>query len=256
MPLDTITIFTFFLVFVRCSGMMIAAPVFGAANLPVMIRVFITVALSMAMTFAVRPNVGAVPQDMGEFLLVVGNEALSGLLIGAFFSLVLHAVSMAGAIVDLQMGLGLSQVMNPLTGVPVSVIGQFKYMLGLMVFLQVDAHHLMLGAFLQSYQNLPTISSEMAGPIQESLVAMLGQMTVLALQMAAPVAAVSIVVDAALGLVNRAVPQMHVFLVGMPAKTIMGMIALSISIPALVGTVQTGVEVVADGLTLAFREAP
>jgi flagellar biosynthetic protein FliR len=146
--------------------------------------------------------------------------------------------------------------MNPVTGVPVSVIGQFKYMLGLMVFLQVDAHHLMLGAFLQSYQSLPTISTEVAGPIQESLVAMLGQMTLLALQMAAPVAAVSIVVDAALGLVNRAVPQMQVFLVGMPAKTIMGMIALSISIPALVGTVQSGVEVVADGLTLAFREAP
>ena len=256
MPLDTITIYTFFLVFVRCSGMLIAAPVFGAANLPVMIRVFITLALSMALTFAVRPNQGAVPQDLGSFALAIGNEAVSGLLIGAFFSLVLHAVSMAGAIVDLQMGLGMSQVLNPVTGVPVSVIGQFKYMLGLIVFLQIDAHHLMLGAFLQSYSDLPTMSSAMMEPMRESFVAMLTSMTYLALQMAAPVAAVSIVVDAALGLVNRAVPQMQVFLVGMPAKTIMGMIALAISIPALVGTVQTGVEVATDGLMLAFREAP
>lgn len=256
MPLDTITIYTFFLVFVRCSGMMIAAPVFGAANLPVMIRVFITLALSMALTFAVRPSVGAVPADLGEFAMAIGNEALSGLLIGAFFSLVLHAVSMAGAMADLMMGLGMSQLLNPLTGVPVSVIGQFKYLLGLMVFLQVDAHHLMLGAFLQSYQSMPTLSADLMVPMQESLVGLLGQMTLLALQMAAPVAAVSIVVDAALGLVNRAVPQMHVFLVGMPAKTIMGMIALSISIPALVGTVQTGVEWAVTGLSIAFQEGP
>lgn len=255
MPLDTITIYTFFLVFVRCSGMMLAAPVFGAANLPTHIRVFITMALSMALTFSVRPTVGQVPQDLVSFGLAIGNEAISGLLIGAFFSLVMHAVSMAGAIVDLQMGLGMSQVLNPVTGVPVSVIGQFKYLLGLIVFLQIDAHHLMLGAFLQSYSNLPTLSTAMLEPMRDSLVTMLTSMTLLAIQMAAPVAAVSIVVDAALGLVNRAVPQMQVFLVGMPAKTVMGMIALSISIPALVGTVQSGVDMAATGLTAAFGGA-
>lgn len=256
MPLDSLTIFTFFLVFVRCSGMMIAAPVFGAANLPVHIRVLITAAFSMALTFAVRPSIGEIPADLSSFAMAVANEAVSGLLIGTFFSLVLHAVSMAGALVDIQMGLGMSQVLNPITGVPVSVVGQFKYMLGLMVFLQVDAHHLMLGAFLQSYQNLPTLSYDIVEPLRESLVAMLGQMMWLALQMAAPVAAVSVVVDAALGLVNRAVPQMHAFLVGMPAKTLMGMIALSISLPALVGSVQNGIEVAVDGLTLLFREVP
>jgi flagellar biosynthesis protein FliR len=79
-------------------------------------------------------------------------------------------------------------------------------------------------------------------------------MTLLALQMAAPVAAVSFVVDAALGLVNRAVPQMPALLVGLPAKVLMGLVALSVGLPALVGTVEAGVERTTDAISRSFGE--
>lgn len=242
MPLDALTIFSFFLVFVRCSGMMIAAPLFGAMNAPVSVRVYATLAISLSLTFVIRPSLGPIPTDMWSLALAVGNEAVAGLLIGSFFSLVLHAATMAGAIADLSLGLGLSQALNPITGVPVSVVAQFKYLLCLIVFLQLDAHHLMLGSFVQSYHTLPTINEAMMGGLKSSLVDLVGSMTLLALQMAAPIAAVSFVVDAGLGLVNRAVPQMPALLVGLPAKVLMGLIAMSVGLPALVGTVQQGVE--------------
>ncbi len=254
MPLDQLTIYAFFLVFVRCSGMMLAAPMFGAMNAPASVRVYVTLAISMAMTALIRPEIGHIPVHLGEFILAVANEAVAGLLIGAFFSLVLHAATMAGALIDLQMGLGLSQALNPVTGVPVSVIAQFKYLLCLIVFLRLDAHHLMLGSFLQSYHTLPTISASMMAGLQDSLVGLVASMTLLALQMAAPVAAVSFVVDAALGLVNRAVPQMPALLVGLPAKVLMGLVALSVGLPALVGTVETGVERTTDAIARSFGE--
>jgi flagellar biosynthetic protein FliR len=242
MPLDATTVYAFFLVFVRCSGMFIAAPMFGAANAPVTVRVYATLALSMALTAVVRPHIGEVPPHLGGFVLAVANEAASGLLIGAFFSLVLHAATLAGSFVDLQMGLGLSQALNPVTGIPVTVVGQFKYLLCLILFLQMNAHHLMLGSFVQSYASMPTLSAESAPAIQTSLVGLVASLTMLGIQMAAPVAAVSFVVDAALGLVNRAVPQMQSLVVGMPAKVMMGMIALSVGLPALAGAVVQGVE--------------
>lgn len=248
MPLDQATIYAFFLVFVRCSGMMIAAPMFGAANAPVTIRVYATLAISMAMTALIKPGIGPIPSDLGAFGLAIANEAVAGILIGSFFSLVLHAATMAGAFIDLQMGLGLSQALNPLTGVPVTVIGQFKYLLCLIVFLRVDAHHLMLGSFLHSYQTMPTLEASMLPQLESSLVDLIASMTLLALQMAAPVAAVSFVVDAGLGLVNRAVPQMPALLVGLPAKVLMGLVALSIGLPALVGTVEQGVERTTDAI--------
>ncbi len=253
MPLDAATIYAFFLVFVRCSGMMMAAPMFGASNSPVSVRVFTTLAISMALTAVLRPSIGEIPPHMGGFVMSVLNEVAAGLLIGAFFSLVLHAATMAGAFVDLQMGLGLSQALNPITGVSVTVIGQFKYLLCLILFLRMDAHHLMLGSFVQSYQAMPTLSTEALPALKTSLVDLVASMTLLGIQMAAPVAAVSFVVDAALGLINRAVPQMQTLVVGMPAKVMMGLVALSIGLPALVGSVEQGVEKTTNAITEVLK---
>jgi flagellar biosynthetic protein FliR len=242
MKLDAATFYAFFLIFVRCSGLSVAAPIFGALNIPVRIRVSIAGALAFTLTMLLKPQIGAPPADLWSFALAVGNEALSGLLIGAFFGLVLQAVMMAGAFIDLQLGLGLSQALNPIAGVPVSVIGQFKYMLCLVVFLCADAHHLMLISLVQSYHEMPTLSASMMPGLQEGILALIGKLSLLALQMAMPVIAVSFIVDAGLALVNRAVPPMQTFLVGMPAKIGLGLVALTLALPAMTVGVKSGVE--------------
>lgn len=253
MPLDAATIYAFFLVFVRCSGLFIASPMFGANNTPVSVRVFATLVMSMALTAILRPSIGEIPPHMGGFVLAVLNELAAGLLIGAFFSLILHAATMAGAFIDLQMGLGLSQALNPVTGVPVTVVGQFKYLLSLVLFLRMDGHHLLLSSFVQSYQSMPTLSAEALPSLQVSMVGLVSALTLLGIQMAAPVAAVSFVVDAALGLVNRAVPQMQTLIVGMPAKVLMGLVALSVGLPALAGTVEQGLERTTTAITEVLK---
>ena len=65
-------------------------------------------------------------------------------------------------------------------------------------------------------------------------------MCLLAIQIAAPVTAVSLIIDAGLGLIAKAVPQTQAFQVGIPAKVAMGIAALSLSLPPLVAGVQTG----------------
>jgi flagellar biosynthesis protein FliR len=256
MKIDAALFYSFLLVFVRCSAMLLSSPMFSAQNTPVRIRILITVAISGALTLAINPSQSSPPADMYSFVAAVANEALAGLLMGAFFSLVLHAASIAGAFLDLQMGLGMSQALNPMTGVPVTIISQFKYFLCLVVFLTVDAHHIMLQAFSQSYTALPVIDGPTLEGMKESFVGLLGRMSLLALQMAAPVAAVSVVVDAAFGIINRAVPQMHAFLVGLPAKTLMGMIALSVALPAMASAVYTGVEMTTEALFQTGRPLP
>jgi flagellar biosynthetic protein FliR len=163
------------------------------------------------------------------------------------------AVTMAGSFLDLQVGLGMSQVMNPVTGVHSTVMAQFKSMLALIVFLGVQGHHFVLQAFVRSYETMPTLSAAAMEPIRASLVGMIGEMSLLALQIAAPVAAVGLIVDTAMGIVNRAVPQMPVFLVGLPVKIVASMVALSVALPALVFGVQNGVDAAGDALSEVWR---
>lgn len=242
MNLDTATFYSFFLIFVRCSGLCLAAPVFGAMNIPVRIRISLAGALAFTLVAILQPKIGPPPQHMLEFAMAVANEALSGILIGGFFGLVMQAALMAGAFIDLQLGLGLSQALNPIAGVPVSVVGQFKYMLCLVVFLSADAHHLMLTSLVQSYGAMPTLSAEIMPALQETVFDLVGRLSLLALQMAMPVVAVSFIVDAGLALINKAVPQMQSFFVGMPVKIGLGMVALTLALPAMTVGVRSGVE--------------
>lgn len=233
--------------------MLLVSPIFGADNVPVQIRVFTTLAIAAALTMLIRPSVGTVPQNMYILVFSIGHEIVAGMLIGALLSLVIQAAQMAGAFVDLQLGLSLSQVLNPIDGVSVSIIGQFKFMLAMVIFLEINAHHVMLQAFVHSYHAMPAPTLAQLPAIESGFVGLVTQLSLVALQIAAPVAAVSLVVDAALGVIGKAVPQMQVFLVGMPAKIGIGMIAAAVALPALVNGVQYGVQLGADTLAHTFQ---
>jgi flagellar biosynthetic protein FliR len=253
MSVDSALFYAFLLVFVRCSAMLLASPIFGANNVPVQIRVFTTMALAASLTFLIRPGVGEVPQNMYGLVMAIGHEIIAGLLIGTMLSLVIQAAQMAGAFIDLQLGLSLSQVLNPIDGVSVSIIGQFKFMLAMVIFLQINAHHVMLQAFVHSYHAMPAPTFSLLPAIESSFVGLVTQLSIVAVQIAAPVAAVSLIVDAALGVIGKAVPQMQVFVVGMPAKIGVGLVAAAVALPALVNGVQYGVQLGTDALASSFQ---
>lgn len=253
MSFDAAFMFSFLCVFVRCSAMFLASPVFGAQSTPVAIRVMTCMAISGALTFALGKHVGPPPDELYSFVMAVAHEVIAGLLIGAFMSLVLQAAQMAGGLIDTQMGLGMSQILNPINGISSTVISQFKYMLAVVVFLSMNGHHLMLQAFAKSYSDMPGIGMEQLPALKDGLVGLVGHLSLLSLQMAAPVLGVSLVVDAALGIINKAVPQMQVIQVGMPAKLVIGMLALGIGLPAVVAGVNSGVETGLDTLLRVMK---
>jgi len=246
-------LFAFLLVFVRCSAMLMSSPVFGAQNTPLPVRIFTTLSISAAITLVVNPAKSAPPADMGAFVLAVGNEAVAGLLLGFFMSLVLQAAQLAGSIMDMQLGLSMSQILNPISGVQVTVLAQFKFMLGTVLYLAMNGHHQLLTAFANSYKTIPAIGVDTMPAIGANLLALVSGVCVLALQIAAPVIAVSLVIDAALGLISKAVPQMQAMVVGMPAKILVGMIALTVSLPALASGIQSGVGYGMDSLARVFQ---
>lgn len=253
MRLDAAFIWTFFLVFCRCSAMLLASPVFGAQSTPVPIRVFTTLAISSAVTLAVGVNPITPPDDLVTLFMGAGQELVIGILIGAFCNLVLQGVQIAGSFIDLQMGLSMSQTMNPVTGVPVSVIGQFKFMLGIVLFLCMNGHHVMLQAFAASFEIAPALGMTSLAPLGSGLVGTIANISVLALQIAAPVAAVGFVVDASLGIVNKAVPQMQAYMVGVPAKTLIGLLALAVTLPTLATSIQAGLAQSMEALSGVLR---
>lgn len=253
MSIDAALFWSFMVVFIRCSAMLLSSPVLTGQHTPVNVRVAISMALSAALVFAVQPKVGEVPQDIYTLTISIAQEALVGLIIGLFITVAFSIFQMAGSFMDMQVGLSSSQVMNPVDGHQSTLLSQFKYMLAMAVFLSMGGHQLLLRAFVQSYEVVPPMGSLHVQAIQANLVSLIGQVLLIGIQIAAPVAAVGFIIDAALGFVNKSVPQFPAMIVGMPAKVIMGLLTLSIALPAMVSGVQSGVEIAANSLWQALR---
>ncbi|RYG87480.1 type III secretion protein, partial [bacterium] len=242
------------LVFVRIGAALMSAPGFSANSIPAHIRIVVGVALAGALTSVVQTHVAPVPPDLAGLLGQVLTEAATGILIGMTLNLAVQAAGIAGTFLDAQVGLSMSQVMNPIDGVPVSILGQFKTMLAVVVFLTLDAHHLLFQALVRSYDAAP-VSLDSLPAVLSGVQTLMSMALVTAVKIAAPALGATLLVDAALGVLSRAVPQLQPLQIGMPAKIGAGLLAVAFGLPALVGGVSFGVEAATGFLMHLFAGA-
>lgn len=253
MILDTALFWSFLCAFLRSSAALLSLPIFGGQTVPVRIRVMAAMALALAITPVVQPLVGVVPQDLYALAMAAGREIVMGLILGMFVTIVFAAFQIAGGFIDLQVGLGMAQAINPASGVESTLLQRFKSTLAIVVFLTMDGHHMVIRALIGTYRALPADQALHLGGLHEALLSTVGYMSLLALQIAAPVAAIGVVVDASLGFINKAIPMFPAMLAGMPAKILMGLICLSIALPAMVSGVSDAAGFAIDAMFQALR---
>ncbi len=248
MNLDSALLAAFFAAFLRTSAMVLAAPLFGGNGTPVIVRIFFAAGLSLCLTPILYGQV-TVPNDLLSLFFFAGKEIACGLLIGVAVQFILWAAEMAGNFLDMQVGFGLGSVLLPNQVMPATVISKFKFMIALVLLVTMNGHHLLVQALVASYSAGEAISLASA---YDQIIGGLVTMSMLALQIAAPVAAVAFVVDAALGIVSRAVPQINILMVGISAKLMAGIVAVGIALPALGAGVSRGIEIATEALEKTF----
>ena len=254
MTVDAGWMFALLLVFVRSSAMFMSSPLFGG-SVPARVRVAFCFMFSLCVLPIVQSHLGPIPEDLFSLISAIGREAGIGLLIGLCSQLLLVAAQIAGSLLDMQLGFQMMQMFNPQIGGMASLMGQFKFLLFLVLIFLLNGHHMMLTAFVRSFESNLVFDTQSLATIQAGLVQMLGGACVLAVQIAAPVAAVSFIVDAASGVINKSIPQMPVSMVTLGAKSALGTLALALGLPLMVVAVQSGLAHTGDQLAGLLRLA-
>ncbi|MBE1446416.1 flagellar biosynthetic protein FliR [Paenibacillus sp. OAS669] len=149
-----------------------------------------------------------------------------------FFQILL----IAGAFIDIQMGFGIANVIDPMTGAQSPVMGNLKYMIAILLFLSFNGHHLLLKAIMESYDWIPLSNPLFAkmysGDIAKFMVQTFSSVFSISFQMAAPLVVSIFLTDVGLGFLARVAPQFNIFVVGMPIKITVGFILLALLFPA------------------------
>lgn len=223
---------TFFLVFVRVATFLIASPLLAARQIPPQAKIAFTLLVSLLLVPALHPSL---PLLMGSnavfsFWTLLVEQILIGLILGFASFIVFVGIQLAGQIIDLQMGFGLANIVDPLANIQQTVMGQMQYLIAIMLFMAIDGHHQMILAISSSFTLLPLGPVTLAGPITRHLSQMAGSLFVIAFQVGFPTIAALFLTDVALGFIARMVPQMNVLLIGFPLKIFVGFIGVSIAL--------------------------
>ena len=180
-----------------------------------------------------------------SFILLVAKEFVIGLTLGFISYLITTSIYLAGQIIDMHIGFGMVNVFDPLTNIQIPVTANFYFIVASLMLLVIDGHHLLIYTLCDSFTLFP-IGSKIV--IEQSLVDFVVNIftSILAIsfKIAAPITCAILITDVALGIIAKAVPQVHVFIVGLPLKILAGFIVMAITIPAF----RSIVHVLMDGM--------
>lgn len=245
--LDPAYIVRIMLIFARVSGLLVAAPVFSQQNVPVQVRVLFGVLLSYSIAGIVPGSLPPYTDQALGLLLVALQELLVGLIIGFTAQFIFWSIQFAGELIGFQMALRMAQVFDPIGGFHSNPIGRLLTMVMTLMFLLLDGHHLILEAFIGSYQVIPINGAQYAG-LATPLLQFTGHMFHIALQLAAPFMITLYLIDIALGLFVRAVPRADIFAIALPLKLLVGLLVAYLFIQQLFPAIPPLIETMYDQL--------
>ena len=204
--LMSLDFYTWFLVFVRLGAFLVVLPFFSATNFPAMMRVAL-VALAALLLAPILP-----------------------LLFGFFARMTFFAADIGGVIISNELGLSMGSMMDPLSRQSEAVPGLILSLLAIITMLTLDLHHGLLLGFAKSFEVLPLGGGHLSAPLFEVVVGRTGQIFVIALQIAAPVMAVSFCITVFFAVMSRAVPQMNVFAESFGIRIAGGLVVLGFTL--------------------------
>ena len=225
----------YLLIFGRMIGFFMTAIPFAATYVPSQAKVWLAVTVAfLVFMISYRQPVQIAGSIFGYILQLLG-EVLIGCILGFLTQIVFAAFQLAGQLLDMQLGFGMVNVIDPQSGIQEPLFGNFLYLLALLCFFAVNGHHVLLSAIVQSYKLLPIGGGlKISGNFYNYIFGLAGDMFVVAFQLAVPVVGALLLSEVILGIIARTLPQMNIFIVSLPLNIGLGLGLVMVIIPVFV----------------------
>ncbi len=241
----------FLLLWVRVLGLFLTAPILNSRVIPVLTKIGFSFLFSVIIFPVVSPSQVAV-QITGVYVLSLAAELLLGLALGFVTNLIFSALQIAGEVIDFQMGFSYVNVVDPLSNLGSSVMGQFYLMVALLYYLGIGGHYLTLRGMVHSFQVIPLGTFTLKAEMFPAFLTLLKEVMEIALQLGAPVMAALFLANFTLAVLSRAIPQMNVFIVGLPLNVGVGFFMSLMTLPYLLPLLERVVELFLRGFFQVF----
>jgi len=219
----------FALVLFRVGGLLVLAPLLGAASIPAKVKVLIALVLSAAI-FSLVPQPAAAPNNAWGLALAIGNELLIGISMGFTLSLMFLGVRVGAELVSQQMGWSLARLVDPSSEVSSTVLAQFYVLLATLIYVLMNGHISLLHSLIQTFDTMPLLAAGVAGSVQALFESTITAAFMLGIQVAGPALTAIFLATLALGFVSRTMPQLNILAAGFPIRITLALFILITSL--------------------------
>ncbi|RKD27771.1 flagellar biosynthetic protein FliR [Caminicella sporogenes] len=255
MDLLKYTVF-FLLIFIRISGIFLMTPLFGSNNIPNTVKI----GFSLFFTYIVFPLIDfpneLVINNFTVLFIYLVLEFLNGLMFGFISLLILNSIYVAGMIVDRNIGFSIVNVISPQDESEMPVSANLYYTIAILIFLLTDSHHILIKALIQSFRTIP-IGYRFYDLLLISKVTQLMRTSfIIGFKIAAPIIVTIFITNVLLGILSRSIPQMNVFIVGMPLKIFIGLLTIYIALPLYFKIFKNIFDILIDTIRFIIKSIP
>ena len=228
----------YLLIFGRVAGLIIFAPFFGSAAIPLRLRLALAVILSLAL-FSLVSGTFSPPADLAGFVPALLGELVVGLILGLGAALIFVGVRLAGLLIGQQMGIALADVFDPSFEGHSSILGRLFFVLTMVLFLLLGGHRALIGSLIGSFSSVAPGTFSPASLPAAGLTALLGDAYLLAIRFAAPALVAVFLATVSMSFIARTVPQLNMISVGFPVQISTATLVLIISLGSVCLAFQT-----------------
>ena len=226
------------LIFTRVIAIFLSFPLLNTSMIPTNIKLLLVVMLSFYISNFVKVDINI--KEISEYFiaLLILKELFIGFSLGLLVNIFVSALSYAAEIISYFMGLTVVNVFDPTFG-QISVLNRFFILLFYMLFFLTDAYHYILGSIILSFDYIPLDKFIINEGVWEFIIKYSANIFMIGFQVAFPFALILFLINVALALVNRLIPQINVFIVGLPMQIFVGLASLAFGASVLIYTIIT-----------------
>jgi flagellar biosynthetic protein FliR len=216
----------------RVGGFILAAPIASETVIPSLVKIVLSLSLGFLMAPLVQTP-AALSIFSGAGLLAAVQEILIGVAIGMVVQLTFEALTFAGQTISMTMGLGFATLVDPQRGANTTVLGQMFMIFGILTYLAINGHLVLLGALAESFQTLPVGAAHIDKNFLLSVALWGARVFETGILIALPAVIALVIVNLALGVVTRAAPQLNLFGIGFTITLLCGYFVLIVGLDGI-----------------------
>jgi flagellar biosynthetic protein FliR len=228
-------VFAFVLLFTRIGSAMMLFPGIGEPWVPPRTRLMLAFLICLLLVEPMYPRLPTLPAAPAEMTRLIAFEAVIGFFFGTMLRLIVSALEATGMIIGLQTGLSNATIINPAIATQSPLPSAFLSTAGLVLIFITGLDHFLIRSLLALYDLFPAGGEFLPGDMAQSVIQMTNRSFILGVELAAPFTIMGLLLYTGLGICQRLLPSVQLFMMSMPIQIWGGLVMFSLTVSAILG---------------------